>query len=60
MASLADRIDQSSGAGRSGMAANIAAAVRDALVGVSVNMNLRKVGEMVTDWQDRNDKSRGV
>lgn len=60
MASLADRIDQSSGAGRSGMAANIAAAVRDALAGVSVNMNQRKVGELITDWQDRNDKSRGV
>ena len=46
--------------GPSASAADIAAAVRDALVGVSVNMNLRKVGEMVTDWQDRNDKSRGV
>ena len=60
MDGLAGRIDQASGAGRSDLERNLAAAVRDALVGVSVNMNLRKVGEMVTDWQDRNDKSRGV
>ncbi len=41
-------------------AADIAAAVRDAMAGVSVNMNQRKVGELVTEWQDRSDKSRGV
>ena len=46
--------------GPSASAADIAAAVREALAGVSVNMNQRKVGELITDWQDRNDKSRGV
>ena len=54
------RSNLSNDSGKSISAADIAAAVRDALAGVSVNMNLRKVGEMVTDWQDRNDKSRGV
>lgn len=49
-----------SNTGPSASAADIAAAVRDALAGVSVNMNQRKVGELITDWQDRNDKSRGV
>lgn len=54
------RSNLSNDSGKSITAVDIAAAVRDALAGVSVNMNLRKVGEMVTDWQDRNDKSRGV
>lgn len=41
-------------------AADLAAAVRDALSGMSVNMSQRKVGELVTSWQHNNDRSRGV
>lgn len=40
--------------------ADLAAAVRDALSGVSVNMNQRKVGELVSDWQGRSGKAWGV
>ena len=54
------RSNLSNDSGKSISAADIAAAVRDALAGVSVNMNQRKVGELITDWQDRNDRSRGV
>ena len=50
----------SSNAVPSASAADIAAAVREALTGMSVNMNQRKVGELITEWQNRNDKSRGV
>ena len=39
---------------------DLAAALREALSGLSVNMNQRKVGELVTDWQKNNDRSRGV
>lgn len=59
MSNLADRIDQASVSGQSGMAGNIAAAVRDALDGAAVNMNRRKVGELVTDWQRNENKSWG-
>lgn len=41
-------------------AADLAAALRDALSGMSVNMNQRKVGELVTGWQKNNDRGRGV
>lgn len=37
----------------------IAAAVSRALDGTSVNLNMRKVGEMTTRWQDNNARSRG-
>ena len=38
----------------------ISNAVRDALSGMSVNMNHRKVGEMITDWQKNNDRGWGA
>lgn len=41
-------------------AADLAAAVREALSGMSVNMNARKVGELITGWQKNNDRGRGV
>ena len=41
-------------------AADLAAALRDALSGMSVNMNQRKVGELVTGWQKNNDRGLGV
>lgn len=45
---------------RSGSAQDLATAVREALSGMSVNMNARKVGEMITGWQKNNDRGRGV
>lgn len=39
--------------------ADLAAAFREALSGMSVNMNRRKVGELLDEWQKNNDRSRG-
>ncbi|MBD5161422.1 MAG: hypothetical protein HDT14_05290, partial [Oscillibacter sp.] len=44
---------------RDNMAQAVGNAVREALDGTSVNLNQRKVGEMMTRWQDNNDRSRG-
>lgn len=63
-AAIVEAVRGALGAGTAGgqglSAADVAAAVREALSGVSVNMNQRKVGELVTDWQRNNDRGRGV
>lgn len=58
--SLRSEIPAQSGQGLPFSQADLAAALREALSGLSVNMNQRKVGELVTDWQKNNDRSRGV
>ncbi len=63
-AAIVEAVRGALGAGTAGgqglSAADVAAAVREALSGMSVNMNQRKVGELVTDWQRNNDRGRGV
>lgn len=44
---------------RDNMAQAVGSAVREALDGTSVVMDKRKVGELVTDWQRNNARSRG-
>lgn len=65
-AAIVEAVRGALGAGAAGgqgaalTAADVAAAVREALSGMSVNMNQRKVGELVTNWQRNNDRGRGV
>ena len=47
-------------AGRDYIPQAVSTAVRDALSGMAVNMSERKVGELVTRWQNNNDRGRGV
>jgi len=59
-AAIVEAVRNSNAGGSTALsAADIAAAVRDALSGMSVNMNRRKVGELVDEWQQNNTRSRG-